>query len=242
MPLLKSLAVYMAAVSAGPALPTVAWAAQPAVTEAPTAPAATAAAPTAAPAAAPTAEPPAPVATAPASTPVAAPATAPATAPAPAPAPTVAPDCSACQVTPPPRPSLPSDDGKGKIIAGACTLGTVYLLTAFGGAAMIDAGKKESGSADNPLTPEDESSPENSKAAIGRNLLIPVAGPFMAMRHTDSAKGRFGMAFGGALQITGAVLLTVGLVQRARYKQARRWGVVAQAGRDGGQVGFRMRF
>jgi hypothetical protein len=78
---------------------------------------------------------------------------------------------------------------KGFIIAGAVTLGTMYLLTAFGAAIAHDA--NQNGSAD--------------------ALFIPVAGPFLQMSQTSYTTGQFLNIVDGLAQTGGLVMLVYGL-------------------------------
>jgi hypothetical protein len=78
------------------------------------------------------------------------------------------------------------------IVGGAVTFGVNYSISAF--AASLG---------------------EDSSGSGGRNKLaamwIPVAGPFLEMRETDSATGRFFLAGLGGAQLAGAIMLYYGL-------------------------------
>jgi hypothetical protein len=113
--------------------------------------------------------------------------------------------------TPPPR--LP--DGKQMIVAGASTLGTFYFFSSLGGALTIDRAHHRTTDAAGK-----HSEPDRRRINFGRALMIPVAGPFVAMGYADTALQRWGAALTGAAQLTGAVLVLAGMVRKAR---ARRW-------------------
>ncbi len=115
----------------------------------------------------------------------------------------------------------------------------MYLFTSFAGAVIIDKAKDRR---DNPLTEEDERGSALDDEQRGKALLVPFAGPFLAMRFTDSAKRRYGLAFNGSIQLVGLTLALVGAVRERRHQRAKRWGVSANAGPDGAQLGMRMRF
>lgn len=82
---------------------------------------------------------------------------------------------------------------KGLIIAGAATLGATYGVTAF--AAAIAADVNHIDGTDTDVTA----------------MLIPVAGPFLQLQHTDSAVGKFWLTVLGGGQAAGAIMLLYGL-------------------------------
>lgn len=184
---------------------------------------------------------------APASTDAAsAPAPAPAPALAPAPAPAAAaptPPPSAAIVCPPPPTPAQTDVKKGTtlIASGLALSGATYFFSALSGAITIDKARDKA-QPDDPLTPANEAHATDRERKRGQLLMVPIAGPFLAMKHTDSAVQQFGNAFNGTLQVTGIVLAIAGFVQRSRYKQAKRWGLAAGPGPDGARISFDMRF
>ena len=97
--------------------------------------------------------------------------------PAPPPAPVYQP--------PPPMPVPPKpynrNRGLGLTIAGFTIFGFSYLISAASGTIAIDTGD----------------------ADIGRPLLIPVVGPFIAATRSPSATFGFGVAFAGVVQLAG---------------------------------------
>jgi hypothetical protein len=80
----------------------------------------------------------------------------------------------------PPKP-YNRNRGLGLTIAGFSIFGFSYLIAAASGTVAIDAGD----------------------ADVGRPLLIPVAGPFIAATRVGSATFGFGLAFAGVIQLAG---------------------------------------
>ncbi len=81
---------------------------------------------------------------------------------------------------------------KGLVIAGATTLGAVYLLTTLGAAIAVDT----------------SSNPEAYEP-----LFIPVAGPFVTIHTADAnATGTFGLVLDGLAQTAGLSMFVAGLV------------------------------
>lgn len=190
-----------------------------------------------APAAAPTVVTPAPAATPVAPMPWEAPAPV-ASAPAPAPVVVVAP-----AHVPPPRPVGPPPTpsrlkgGNEMIIAGAVSFGVFYFFTSLAGAVAID--KARDGRTD-PIT--GHHSIDKRKLNYGRGMLIPVAGPFIAMGYTDSAKQRWAAVLTGSVQAAGAVLVLAGMVRNARLRRWERMQVGAGYTPGGAGVSISGRF
>jgi hypothetical protein len=174
---------------------------------------------------------------------------------APAPAPVAAPPIAdpwsasppppapVASVPPPPPPRLvapppPSrDDGKDLLAVGLSTFGAFYFFTSLAGAVIIDnardRGRDEYG----------ELRPMNTKRVnYGRALLVPVAGPFIGIRYTDSAKERWGAALTGSVQVAGVIMTAVGLVRHARAKRAQRFDVGAGMAAGGGVLSISGKF
>ena len=82
---------------------------------------------------------------------------------------------------------------KGLVIGGAITLGIVYSASAVFG--VIGEDLRES----------------NETRTNTSAMWIPVAGPFLQMKETDSATGRLGLFAVGAAQVGGALMLVYGL-------------------------------
>jgi hypothetical protein len=103
---------------------------------------------------------------------------------------------------PQPQPLPPKgpnpNRGLGMTIAGFSIFGVTYLITAVSATAMIDSGSPE----------------------IGRPLLIPVVGPFIAAGKQSYATIGFGLAFTGVIQLAGLGMGVGGAVMlgSARHK------------------------
>lgn len=84
---------------------------------------------------------------------------------------------------------------KGLVIAGAVTLGVVYGFSAAFGAIGQD------------LKNANETSTDTS------SMWIPIAGPFLQMRHTETNTGKLFFFNVGLAQTAGALMLVYGLTQ-----------------------------
>jgi hypothetical protein len=82
---------------------------------------------------------------------------------------------------------------KGPIVAGAVTLGCLYLLTALIASVWTDAANASHTS--NPVA----------------GLFVPAVGPFITIAQSSSATADFFLVLDGAGQTTGAILLIWGL-------------------------------
>jgi hypothetical protein len=86
---------------------------------------------------------------------------------------------------PPPQPIPPPSHnrnrGLGLTIAGFSVFGFSYLISAVSATIMIDTGASE----------------------LGRPLLIPAIGPFVAASRAGTAVGAFGLGFVGVIQLAG---------------------------------------
>ncbi len=105
---------------------------------------------------------------------------------------------------------MPVTEGNDLLAIGLAGFGVTYFFTSLAGAIIIDEARDD----------------ENARRInYGRALLVPVAGPFIAVAFTDSAKQRWGSVFSGSLQLTTAVLGIVGLVRKGRARRAQRYAV-----------------
>jgi hypothetical protein len=104
----------------------------------------------------------------------------------------------------PPRGPNPNR-GLGLIIAGFSVFGFSYLASAVGGAMTIDAGRPE----------------------IGRPLLIPVVGPFIAGGRQTSATLGLGLGLVGVIQLAG---LGMGVGGSVMLGSARRQARLSATG------------
>lgn len=96
----------------------------------------------------------------------------------------------------PPKP-YNRNRGLGLTIAGFSIFGFSYLIAAASGTVAIDAGASD----------------------IGRPLLIPVAGPFIAATRAGTATGGFGLGFAGIVQLAG---LGMGIGGAVMFGNSRR--------------------
>lgn len=122
------------------------------------------------------------------------------------------------------------------VAAGFSTFGGIYMLTAYAGAATIDRAREIS-----------RNDWQDGNGAMTRNrgraLLIPVAGPFIAMRFTNSARRKYWQAVNGGLQATSLAIGLLGARMFRKHRKAqRRAQVTAAASREGAQLGMTMRF
>ncbi len=156
---------------------------------------------------------------------------APQAAPVPSPAATLAP-------APPPAPTGPKLDKRAEplLAAGLSTFAALYGLTAYVGAATIDRARDIN---------RDEWSDGNGNMTRnrGRALLIPVAGPFIAMRFTGSARRKYWQAVNGGLQAGSLAMAIIGARMYGQHRRAkRRAQFTASASPQGAQLGMSMRF
>jgi hypothetical protein len=194
------------------------------------------------PAAAPT-----PIAAAPAVEPAPAIAAPTIAAPAPAawqPAPTPPPVVQAPAVPPPrlvapPPPRVRVTEGNDLIAAGLASFGGFYFFTSLAGAVIIDKARDRN---EIDAYTGEKRELDTRRLNYGRALLVPVAGPFIGLAYTSSAKERWGAALTGAVQVTGVVLTMVGLTQKARARRAQRYAVGAGVGAGTAMLSLRGRF
>lgn len=110
----------------------------------------------------------------------------PAASPTPAPAPVYAPPPTAAPAPVALAPVAPPNRnrGLGLMIGGFSVFGFSYLISALTGVIMIDTNKEE----------------------LGRPMLVPVGGPFVAASRSQTAIGAFGFGFAGVAQLVGVGL------------------------------------
>lgn len=102
------------------------------------------------------------------------------------------------QPQPQPYPNLPPPRSrrKGMMIGGWTMLGASYLLTAVTGAVIADV-------CDNDTRCD----------RVGFYMLIPVAGPFIAIGPAESASGSIFLGLSGVVQTAGLIMGIVGTAQ-----------------------------
>ena len=160
---------------------------------------------------------------------------APATVGAPPPPPPV---LTTTPTPPPPAPTGPHLDPRAEplLAAGLGGFAALYLLTAYAGAASIDKARDIS---------RRDSIDDNGQMTRnrGRALLVPVAGPFIAMRFTNSARRKYWQAINGSLQAGTLVMGIIGARMYGKHRRAKRKAqLTASASPEGAQLGMAMRF
>ncbi len=128
-------------------------------------------------------------------------------------------------------PRRPRPRGVGMMTTGFVIFGVTYLATAITGAVLIDgAGSDFSGG---------QSSYERAaQEAVGRRLLAPVIGPFLAIDPAQTASAAVGLSLVGGLQVAS---LAIGAGGIARYVQSKRQIQAGYASIPGGgmmRLGF----
>ncbi|MGH1342950.1 MAG: hypothetical protein ACRBN8_15415 [Nannocystales bacterium] len=146
----------------------------------------------------------------------------------------------------PPAPTGPQRNKRAEplLITGLSGFATVYLLTAYVGAATIDKARdlNRGDNYDYYGNPEPGRN-GNMTRNRGRALLIPVAGPFIAMHFTNSARRKYWQAVNGGLQAGTLAMAIIGSRMFAKHRRAkRRAQVTASASGEGAQLGMSMRF
>lgn len=150
--------------------------------------------------------------------------------------------------TTPPRPTGPQRNKHAEplLVAGLSGFAGVYLLTAYAGAAAIDKARdirRNQDSYDYYGEPTTTGRTGNMTRNRGRALLIPVAGPFIAMHFTNSSRRKYWQAVNGTLQAGSLAMALIGSRMYAKHRRAkRRAQVTASASPEGAQVGMSMRF
>jgi hypothetical protein len=97
------------------------------------------------------------------------------------------------------------NSGIGMTISGYTLFGTSYLISALIGTISLDYAADVGGT-----------------GKYGRRMLIPVAGPFMAIPRADSATGGLFTGFLGVIQVAGFVLGTAGAIKLGRANRELR--------------------
>lgn len=136
--------------------------------------------------------------------------------------------------TPPPPPTASLKEARGFMLGGAVMLGFMYGFTALGGAIVIDKARKRQALG--------QPSPDRRRESYGRALLVPLAGPFVAMSRTDAATDRWLDAAAGLLQLGGAAMFVIGVAQHRRARLLERYRVSAGMQAGGAQLSFSGRF
>lgn len=104
------------------------------------------------------------------------------------------------------RPFDPTALGQSLAVAGALVLGASVLFTTFSGVTSLDNATREEELA---KTPAELANAEKTRA-FGTMMLIPFAGPFLALPSAPDASTSLFSALGGAAHVAGAALLIAG--------------------------------
>lgn len=116
-----------------------------------------------------------------------------------------APSMVALPAPSPPPPPPPRRRGIGLMVTGYTLFGVSYMLTALSGAAVIDNCSVDR---------------NYDCRRLGRSLMVPALGPFMALREIQSMTARFTMVlFPGLMQVGG---LTMGIAGSVLYRRSHR--------------------
>jgi hypothetical protein len=97
------------------------------------------------------------------------------------------------------------NSGIGMTISGYTLFGTSYLISALIGTISLDYAADVGGS-----------------GKYGRRMLIPIAGPFLAIPRADSATGGLFTGFLGVIQVAGFALGTAGAIKLGRANRELR--------------------
>lgn len=148
---------------------------------------------------------------------------------------------------PPPPAPCPEDyvdraklrSANGMLAAGITIGAATYLATSMAGAVAIDRARDFE---DDPLTEENESARGDDRRAFGRALLVPLAGPFVAIPRADTALRGWAAGISGVAQGAALGLTIAGLVRRSAAKHPRNFAVAPAAGSGHAGVVLRGRF
>ncbi|MBX7078487.1 MAG: hypothetical protein K1X88_04800 [Nannocystaceae bacterium] len=130
-------------------------------------------------------------------------------------------------------------EAKSLLTAGLVVFGVMYTITSLSGAIGIDTARTHRGT--DPATGA-KLEPDRRRVNFGRSMLIPVAGPFIAIPYGPKAMQRWGAAFAGATQLAGIVLTIVGTARLRRARMFERYQLGAGLARGGAMVGVSGRF
>lgn len=97
------------------------------------------------------------------------------------------------------------NSGIGMTISGYTMFGTSYLISALIGTISLDYAADVGGT-----------------GKYGRRMLIPIAGPFLAIPRADSATGGLFTGFLGVIQVAGFALGTAGAIKLGRANRQLR--------------------
>jgi hypothetical protein len=168
--------------------------------------------------------------------------------PTPTPTPTPAPTKKVVRIIHKPVPPAPHVDKpvakrrSGLMVAGLFTFGGTYIATAINGAYIYEHC--------------DRARDEGACRQMSTKMLIPVAGPFMAMKDSSVRSNQVKLGILGGAQAAGALMSVAGIVMHVRdgqkpgnrfvnadgVKIGKKTRVAPLAGGDGGGVQLNVRF
>lgn len=96
--------------------------------------------------------------------------------------------------------------GQSLLVGGALVLGASLLFTTFSGVTALDDATRQAELAKT----DTETAAADKTRAFGTALLIPFAGPFLALPNTPDASTTLFTSLGGAAQVAGATVLVAG--------------------------------
>ncbi len=96
--------------------------------------------------------------------------------------------------------------GRSLVVGGALVLGAGLLFTTFSGVTALDDAARQEELAKTSA----ETAAAEATRAFGTALLVPFAGPFLALPSTPDASTALFTSLGGAAQLAGAALVVVG--------------------------------
>jgi hypothetical protein len=125
--------------------------------------------------------------------------------------------------------------GMGMTVAGFTIFGSFYLISAAMGTMAID-----NAFAFDWETPDEWEA--KRRETFGKRLVIPVAGPFLAVPHAGSATGGLATAMLGVAQIAGLTLGTLGAVRLAKARRQHRFAMGIAPTPEGTTMSMSLRF
>ncbi|MEZ4452665.1 MAG: hypothetical protein R3B09_24610 [Nannocystaceae bacterium] len=119
---------------------------------------------------------------------------------------------------PAPRGRWMRATGIASLVTGGVLFTVTYGVTALTGAIMHDVGRSR---LDDPA----RAARGEQLVDVGRRLLIPIAGPWIAMPRMSDELGQIGAGFSGVIQAGALILVIAGGVQLGVYSGMKRDGV-----------------
>ncbi len=118
-----------------------------------------------------------------------------------------------------PGPRVNPNAGMGLMVTGFSAWAVLYLITVGVGAMSIDQCANQDNSSTSPFYDPCSADEAQRNEKFGQRLMIPFAGPFIAIPHAGSATCSLGTAVLGVLQV-GA--LAMGIAGAAKLSKSRK--------------------